>query len=153
MHFDYFSGRPLLMTLMYNGIFPIAMEQYGHLQEVDHITLTINTASVQSYWQLWKLTINSYMLTEGSQRNCNLFTAMENNTRNIPNPEPLMGDRSFPLPYMFVSDDAFPFQLWMQNILLSIHVHLLRSVDFCCFLHIQWVSGLQVVVPSSILQV
>ena len=44
----------------------------------------------------------------GVFRNCNLFTAMENNTRNIPNPEPLMGDRSFPLPYMFVSDDAFP---------------------------------------------
>ena len=40
---------------------------------------------------------------------------MENNTLNIPNPEPLMGDRSFPLPYMFVSDDAFLLKEYIQK--------------------------------------
>ena len=51
----------------------------------------------------------------GVFRNCDLFTAMENNTLNIPSPEPLMADRSFPLPYMFVSDDAFPLKEYIQK--------------------------------------
>ena len=51
----------------------------------------------------------------GVFRNCNLFTAVETTPSNIPNPEPLIGDRSFPLPYMFVSDDAFPLKEYIQK--------------------------------------
>ena len=40
---------------------------------------------------------------------------MENNTLNIPSPEPLMAKKSFPLPYMFVSDDAFPLKEYFQK--------------------------------------
>lgn len=50
----------------------------------------------------------------GVFKNSTLFTAMENNTLNVPPPECLQNE-SFPLPYAIVSDDAFPLKTYIQK--------------------------------------
>lgn len=43
-----------------------------------------------------------------------LFTALENNSLNIPPPEPLPGS-SLPVPYTIVAESAFPLKKYIQK--------------------------------------
>ena len=50
----------------------------------------------------------------GVFKNSALFTALENNTLNIPSSKPIPGQQQ-PIPYMIIADDAFPLKQYIQK--------------------------------------
>ena len=50
----------------------------------------------------------------GVWNKCGLKAALENNTLNLPAPEPLPG-REVPLPYVVVADEAFGMKPWLMK--------------------------------------
>lgn len=50
----------------------------------------------------------------GVFNNCYLYSALENNTLNIPSPQPLP-QREIPVPFVIVADDAFPLRPYIMK--------------------------------------
>ena len=79
-----------------------------------HIVIRPPTGSGSYYFNL-DVGCNGRISDSGVFKNCSLFNAMENNTLQIPPPEPLDDGSRLPIPYMMVADDAFPLKQYIQK--------------------------------------